>query len=98
MDATMPPRPDCPEVLLHINGQWRPGSAGATLPVDNPASGATIGRVAVAEREDLDEALAAAARLLRERAAGIASGDGSKGGAEALEGYLNTKSVSTQIV
>ncbi|MEN9627347.1 MAG: hypothetical protein RJA10_574 [Pseudomonadota bacterium] len=83
-----------PEVLLHIDGQWRAGQAGQTLPVHDPATGQVIGRVAVAERDDLDAALAAAergferwrrvpaveraktmreaARLLRERADGIA--------------------------
>ena len=91
METTMPPYPD---VLLHIDGQWRAGRAGATRPVHDPASGLAIGHVAVAEREDLDDALAAAARgfghwrrvpaveraktmreaarLLRERADGIA--------------------------
>ncbi len=86
--------PTYPEVLLHIDGQWRAGRAGAWLPVHDPASGEVIGRVAMAEREDLDDALAAAARgfaqwrrvpaveraktmreaarLLRERAEGIA--------------------------
>ncbi len=83
-----------PDVLLHIDGHWRPGRTEATLPVHDPASGEAIGRVAMAEREDLDDALAAAARgfetwrripaveraktmreaarLLRERAEGIA--------------------------
>lgn len=51
-----------PEVLLYVDGQWRPGRAGAWLPVHDPASGDVIGRVAMAEREDLDDALAAAAR------------------------------------
>ncbi|HOB94637.1 MAG TPA: NAD-dependent succinate-semialdehyde dehydrogenase [Aquabacterium sp.] len=85
---------DYPDVLLHIDGQWRAGRAGATLPVHDPATGQRIGSVAVAETADLDEALAAAergfalwrrvpaaeraqrlqaaARLLRERADGIA--------------------------
>ena len=83
-----------PEVQLHIDGQWRAGQAGQTLPVHDPANGQVIGHVAVAERDDLDAALAAAARgfeqwrrvpaveraktmreaarLLRERADGIA--------------------------
>lgn len=51
-----------PEVLLHVNGQWRPGRDGAWLPVHDPASGEVIGRVAMAERADLDDALAAAER------------------------------------
>ena len=91
MKATMHAYPD---VLLHIDGQWRPGRAEAWLPVHDPSNGEAIGRVAVADREDLDDALAAAARgfdvwrrvpalerakkmreaarLLRERADGIA--------------------------
>ena len=51
-----------PDVLLHIDGQWRAGHAGATLPVHDPATGQRIGSVAVAETTDLDGALAAAAR------------------------------------
>jgi len=50
-----------PEVLLHIAGEWRGGLSGETLPVKNPATEATIGRVAVARKADLDAALAAAA-------------------------------------
>ena len=83
-----------PDVLLHIDGHWRPGRTESMLRVHDPASGEAIGRVAMAEREDLDDALAAAARgfetwrripaveraktmreaarLLRERAEGIA--------------------------
>lgn len=53
---------DYPDVLLHIDGQWRAGRSETTLPVHDPATGQRIGRVAVAEREDLDAALAAAAR------------------------------------
>jgi succinate-semialdehyde dehydrogenase / glutarate-semialdehyde dehydrogenase len=58
----MTPNTAYPDVLLHINGHWRMGRAGATLPVHDPATGQRIGSVAVAEREDLDDALAAAAR------------------------------------
>ena len=54
--------PVYPEVLLHIDGQWRGGSGGESLPVHDPSSGAVIGRVAIAQRADLDAALAAAAR------------------------------------
>ena len=54
-----------PAVLLHIDGEWRGGRTGQTLPVRDPSSGKEIGRVAVADREDLDEALAAAARGFR---------------------------------
>ena len=50
------------DVSLHIAGQWRGGGAGESLPILNPATGESIGRVAVATREDLDAALAAAER------------------------------------
>jgi succinate-semialdehyde dehydrogenase / glutarate-semialdehyde dehydrogenase len=51
-----------PDVDLHIAGTWSAGSAGERLPVLNPATGETIGQLAVATREDLDRALAAAER------------------------------------
>ena len=44
MKTTMTPYP---EVLLCVDGQWRPGRAGAWLPVHDPASGEVIGRVAM---------------------------------------------------
>jgi succinate-semialdehyde dehydrogenase/glutarate-semialdehyde dehydrogenase len=49
-----------PNVLLYIDGKWRPASGGRTIPVLNPATEESIGTVAHAERSDLDEALAAA--------------------------------------
>ncbi len=51
-----------PSVQLHIAGAWRDGQGGKTLAVLNPATGAEIGRVAVAQTADLDDALAAAAK------------------------------------
>jgi succinate-semialdehyde dehydrogenase/glutarate-semialdehyde dehydrogenase len=51
---------DYPNVQLHVAGAWRNGRGGDTLPVLDPATGATLGRVAVAQRADLDDALAAA--------------------------------------
>lgn len=50
------------EHLLLIDGQWRAGHRAAWLAVDNPASGQTVAKVAVAESEDLDLALNAAAQ------------------------------------
>src|SRR6266702_3191855 len=47
-------------VLLFIDGAWCNGTAGATIPIINPATGETIGSVARAEQADLDRALAAA--------------------------------------
>ncbi len=49
-----------PNVLLHINGEWRAARSGKTIPVLNPATEEVIGTVAHAEIADLDEALAAA--------------------------------------
>ncbi|WP_142781989.1 NAD-dependent succinate-semialdehyde dehydrogenase [Agrobacterium sp. T29] len=51
-----------PDVLLHIDGRWRPASNGVTSPVTNPATGEVIGAFAHASSDDLDEALAAADR------------------------------------
>jgi succinate-semialdehyde dehydrogenase/glutarate-semialdehyde dehydrogenase len=48
------------DIQHFILGQWRDGAAGRTLPVLNPADGQIIGRVARAERPDLDDAVAAA--------------------------------------
>jgi succinate-semialdehyde dehydrogenase/glutarate-semialdehyde dehydrogenase len=49
-----------PNVLLHVNGEWRPARSGKTINVINPATEEVIGTVAHAEKPDLDEALAAA--------------------------------------
>jgi succinate-semialdehyde dehydrogenase / glutarate-semialdehyde dehydrogenase len=49
-----------PNVLLHIDGQWRPAQGNRTLPVLNPATEEVIGTVAHATKADLDEALASA--------------------------------------
>ena len=54
--------PSYPAVQLLIDGTWRDGHEGQTLAVLNPATGAEIGRVAVAQKADLDAALAAAAK------------------------------------
>ncbi|MBK1662882.1 aldehyde dehydrogenase family protein, partial [Paracraurococcus ruber] len=51
-----------PNVLLHINGEWRPARSGRTLPVINPATEEVIGTLAHAGKDDLDEALEAAAK------------------------------------
>ncbi|MBN9268792.1 MAG: aldehyde dehydrogenase family protein, partial [Mesorhizobium sp.] len=51
-----------PDVLLHIDGQWRAARGGRTMPVVNPATEAEIGSLAHAGVEDLDEALVAAAK------------------------------------
>ena len=50
------------DVDLHIAGRWRGGAGDERRPVLNPATGETIGHHAVATRDDLDAALAAAER------------------------------------
>jgi succinate-semialdehyde dehydrogenase/glutarate-semialdehyde dehydrogenase len=54
------------EFPLVIDGKWREGSGGSSLDVLNPATGDSIGKVACATSEDLDEALDTAARGLSE--------------------------------
>lgn len=49
-------------VLLHINGAWRPARDGRTMPIVNPSTEAELGSLAHAGVDDLDEALAAAAK------------------------------------
>lgn len=49
-----------PELRLYIDGRWR--QSPQTLPVLNPADESVIGRLPVAGRNELDDALAAAAR------------------------------------
>ncbi|MEI9426181.1 aldehyde dehydrogenase family protein [Mesorhizobium sp. Cs1299R1N3] len=50
---------------LFINGKWRAGSDGATIPVINPATEMVFASVAAASSSDLDEALASAERSRR---------------------------------
>ena len=45
---------------LYIGGEWRDATGGATLPVEDPATGETIAEVADATNADADAALAAA--------------------------------------
>src|SRR3978361_973807 len=49
-----------PNVQLFIDGKWRPAASGKTIQVLNPATEEPVGTVARAEKDDLDEALAAA--------------------------------------
>ena len=49
-----------PDVKLFINGKWRDGADGKTMPIIDPATEEEIGRLAMATREDLDQALEAA--------------------------------------
>src|SRR3954471_5665709 len=54
-----------PDTRLFIDGAWTDSASGKTLPVLNPASGEPVGKVAHADRADLDRALAAADRGFR---------------------------------
>ena len=55
-----------PDTQLFIDGEWRAGSAGRTIPVIDPATGEIIGTVAHASQSDLDAALAAVERGFKE--------------------------------
>jgi len=55
-------RQNYPDTKLLIEGEWRDGKDGGTLPVIDPATGDTIGTVATASTADLDAALAAVER------------------------------------
>lgn len=48
-----------PDTMLFIGEQWREGASGRRAKVRNPATTAVIGEVALADREDLAEAVAA---------------------------------------
>jgi len=54
-----------PDIQLLIDGAWTPAASKRTLPVVSPASGEVIGKVAHAERADLDRALEAAEKGFR---------------------------------
>jgi succinate-semialdehyde dehydrogenase/glutarate-semialdehyde dehydrogenase len=49
-----------PDTSLFIDGAWSPAASGKTLAVLNPATGDPVGKVAHADKADLDRALAAA--------------------------------------
>ncbi len=51
-----------PAVTLLIDNVWRPAEKGGTIPVLDPATGETLNTVAKATTEDLDAALASAAK------------------------------------
>lgn len=55
--------PAYPDLSLYIAGSWR--KTGQSLPVLNPATEAVIGQVPVARKQDLDDALEAAAKGFR---------------------------------
>ena len=54
-----------PDTRLFIDGAWTDSASGKTLPVLNPASGEPVGKVAHADRADLDRALTAADKGFR---------------------------------
>ncbi len=49
-----------PPVALYIDGEWTGGAGGREQDVINPANGLALGRVPIAEPEDVDRAIAAA--------------------------------------
>ncbi|MDO1584266.1 NAD-dependent succinate-semialdehyde dehydrogenase [Rhizobium oryzicola] len=49
-----------PDVKLFIAGEWRDAIGGKTIPVEDPATQEIIGKIAYAEKADLDLALEAA--------------------------------------
>lgn len=51
-----------PHIEMYIDGVWTMGSGSRRQPVENPATGAVLGHTPLAERADLDAALAAADR------------------------------------
>src|SRR5690606_23746010 len=51
-----------PDTLLLIDNEWREAKGNKRTDVVNPATGTTIGQVAYAAREDLDDALASVQR------------------------------------
>ena len=59
---TSQPTPYCDFSGQFIDGQWRPGRAGTTMPDLNPYSGEAIAEIALASKADLDAAYEAAAR------------------------------------
>ena len=54
--------PDNWKISLCIGGQWSAGADARTVPITDPANGSQLGTVAVAERADLERAVAAAQR------------------------------------
>ncbi|HVZ06848.1 NAD-dependent succinate-semialdehyde dehydrogenase [Rhodopila sp.] len=55
-----------PDVSLFIDGAWTAATGGRTIAIVNPATGEPIGKVAHADRSDLDRALEAAERGFRQ--------------------------------
>jgi len=51
--------------LLLMDGQWVPAATGRTFDTFNPATGGVLARVAEADAEDVDRAVAAASRALK---------------------------------
>ena len=53
---------DYPDTQLYIDGQWRAGSSGRSLPVRNPATGEVLAQLACADLDDIAQAADAAER------------------------------------
>ena len=50
--------------LVLIDGQWRPGSSGQTLPLHNPSDGSLLADIARGNAADIHAAVAAAQAAL----------------------------------
>lgn len=61
-DPTTTTSPEYRELGLYIDGKWTQGSAGRTFDVIDPATERVIGQVPAAEPDDIERAIAAAAR------------------------------------
>ena len=53
---------DYPDIQLHIDGQWRAGGSGRSLPVRNPATGEVMAQLACADLDDIAQAADSAER------------------------------------
>src|SRR5690606_27389790 len=51
---------------LFVDGRWRPAASGATLQVDDPATGQPIATIAAGDEVDIEAAVAAARHAFRE--------------------------------
>lgn len=53
---------DYPDIQLHVDGHWRAGASGRSLPVRNPATGEVMAQLACADLDDIAHAADSAER------------------------------------
>jgi aldehyde dehydrogenase (NAD+) len=58
-----------------IAGRWRPAKGGETLPIENPSTGETVGELASASAQDVDEAVAAGRAALSSDWGGLSAAE-----------------------